>query len=174
MCFCWGFFLGPWEHPNMFPKTMWWMLVVRYHPIASGLAVVTVSGGHHIPTKILHETKSLEHWKLIVGRRSDDSFPVVSSILVFSKNWSIPGSAKLHVFPAQTDQMRSVSENIIFGQLVPVAERRSFWGAEWKMQNIWISCKKGRMHATWSTWLFLKIVYIYIYIFECLLYVHIL
>ena len=32
-------------------------------------------------------------------------------------------------FPAQTDQMRSVSENIIFGQLVPAAERRfGGWG----------------------------------------------
>ena len=44
-------------------------------------------------------------------------------------------------FPAQTDQMRSVSENIIFGQLVPVAERRFLLGgAEWKMPNYMGNC----------------------------------
>ena len=159
-----GIFLGPWWTSKYVPqKQCDGCLCSKISSYCHGLG-----GGSLFLGETTSQPKSsmklrasnIENWLL-----EDDPFPVVSSILVFTKNWSIPGSAKLHVFPAQTDQMRSVSENIIFGQLVPVAERRSFWGAEWKMQNIWVSCKEGRMHATWSTWPILKIIYIYIRMF---------
>ena len=161
MCFCWGFFWDPGNIQICSPKHV----MDACSKISS--SCLGLGGGHCFwdttsqpKSSMKLRASNIENWLL-----DDDPFPVVSSILVFPIFDQYLAVLNFMSFPAQTDQMRSVSENIIFGQLVPVAERRSFWGAEWKMQTIRVSCKKGRMLATWSTWPILKIVYIYIFIY---------